>query len=137
MQLVTAIDDPERAAGWISAEQAAVGVEGCVAKPLTSRYPTRSGRAGWIKVRCRRRNSSYTVCQGPYRAGRSRHCTPCVPETGSHRSAAVSGAPTLSLGGNGSSFAHCSFVKSPRPHEDHFKPGFGSADLVALGLFQK
>jgi ATP-dependent DNA ligase len=51
VQLMTATEDPERAAGWISAEQAAVGVEGCVAKPLTSRYPTRSGRAGWIKVR--------------------------------------------------------------------------------------
>src|SRR3982075_1928097 len=50
VQLMTATDDPERAVGWISAEQAAVGVEGCVAKPLTSRYPTRSGRAGWIKV---------------------------------------------------------------------------------------
>jgi ATP-dependent DNA ligase len=51
VQLMTATDDPGRAAGWVSAEQAAVGVEGCVAKPLTSRYSTRSGRAGWIKVR--------------------------------------------------------------------------------------
>jgi ATP-dependent DNA ligase len=37
VQLVTATDDAERGVGWISAEQAAVGVEGCVAKPLTSR----------------------------------------------------------------------------------------------------
>ncbi|MEV6904813.1 hypothetical protein [Amycolatopsis sp. NPDC051372] len=36
---------------WISAEQAAVGVAGSLAKPLGSRYPLRGGRAGWVKVR--------------------------------------------------------------------------------------
>ncbi|QRP45758.1 hypothetical protein [Amycolatopsis sp. FDAARGOS 1241] len=38
-------------AAWISAEQAAVGIEGAVAKPLASQYPLRGGRAGWVKVR--------------------------------------------------------------------------------------
>jgi ATP-dependent DNA ligase len=52
VQLVTTTEDPELAARWISAEHAAVGIEGVVGKPLTSRYPKhRPGRAGWIKVR--------------------------------------------------------------------------------------
>ncbi|MEU4674609.1 hypothetical protein AB0F91_43305 [Amycolatopsis sp. NPDC023774] len=37
--------------GGSAPEQAAVGVEGALAKPLGSRYPLRGGRAGWVKVR--------------------------------------------------------------------------------------
>jgi hypothetical protein len=58
----------KRAAGWISAEQAAVGVEGCVAKPLTSRYPTRSQRAGWIKVRYSRTPTPWSSASSGRRA---------------------------------------------------------------------
>ncbi|MEU4673906.1 hypothetical protein AB0F91_39625 [Amycolatopsis sp. NPDC023774] len=51
IQLMRSTLDVEQARGWISAEQAAVGVEGALAKPLGSRYPLRGGRAGWVKVR--------------------------------------------------------------------------------------
>jgi ATP-dependent DNA ligase len=51
VQLVDATEDADRAASWISAEYASVGVEGVVAKPLTSRYPQRGGRCGWLKVK--------------------------------------------------------------------------------------
>lgn len=51
VQLMRSTLDVEPARAWISAEQAAVGVEGALAKPLGSRYPLRGGRAGWVKVR--------------------------------------------------------------------------------------
>ncbi|WP_158559846.1 ATP-dependent DNA ligase [Prauserella sp. PE36] len=52
VQLVGSTDDPATAAQWISAEQAAVGIEGVVAKPTASTYPTRAKeRSGWIKVK--------------------------------------------------------------------------------------
>ncbi|MFI5614983.1 hypothetical protein [Amycolatopsis sp. NPDC051903] len=51
VQLMPSTLDVEQARGWISADQAAVGVEGALAKMLNSRYPVRGGRAGWFKVR--------------------------------------------------------------------------------------
>lgn len=45
--------DIQRGEGWVSAECAALGVEGTVSKPLTSRYPARGGPCGWLKVRYR------------------------------------------------------------------------------------
>ncbi|MGW4487874.1 ATP-dependent DNA ligase [Amycolatopsis sp. NPDC004368] len=51
VQLMPSTLDVEVGRAWIGADQAAVGVEGAVAKPLGSRYPLRGGRAGWLKVR--------------------------------------------------------------------------------------
>ncbi|WIX83467.1 hypothetical protein QRX50_23270 [Amycolatopsis carbonis] len=51
VQLMRSTLDVELARGWIGAEQAAVGVEGALAKPLGSRCPLRGGRSGWVKVR--------------------------------------------------------------------------------------
>lgn len=51
VQLMVSTLDLARGREWISADQAAVGIEGAVAKPLASRYPLRGGRAGWVKVR--------------------------------------------------------------------------------------
>ena len=73
-----------------------------------------------VPSRCQRRNNPYTVCHGPYRSGRSRHCTPVrtrnrIPLI-SCRFGCLGGRPDFfPLGNNGSSFAHCSFVRSPRP----------------------
>src|ERR671924_32553 len=73
-----------------------------------------------VPSRCQRRNSPYTVCQGPYRAGTSRHGAPVrvrqrIPLM-SWRLLQVGGRPAfLPLGSNGSSLAHCSLVRSPRP----------------------
>ncbi|MEU0514305.1 hypothetical protein [Amycolatopsis sp. NPDC006125] len=53
VQLMDATTDPGKGAGWISADCAAVGIEGTVAKPLASRYPLRGGPCGWVKVRYR------------------------------------------------------------------------------------
>lgn len=51
VQLMVSTLDLARGKVWISAEQAAVGIEGAVAKPLASHYPLRGGRAGWVKIR--------------------------------------------------------------------------------------
>ncbi|MEU4675184.1 hypothetical protein AB0F91_46425 [Amycolatopsis sp. NPDC023774] len=51
VQLMPSTLDVDLGRAWISADQAAVGVEGAVAKGLNSRYPLRGGRAGWGKVR--------------------------------------------------------------------------------------
>ncbi|MEU4672450.1 hypothetical protein AB0F91_31855 [Amycolatopsis sp. NPDC023774] len=51
VQLMISTLDRVQGQEWISADQAAVGIEGAVAKPLASRYPLRGGRAGWVKVR--------------------------------------------------------------------------------------
>ncbi|QRP47925.1 hypothetical protein [Amycolatopsis sp. FDAARGOS 1241] len=51
VQLMLSTLDLTQGQAWISAEQAAVGIEGTVAKPLASRYPLRGDRAGWVKVR--------------------------------------------------------------------------------------
>ncbi|QRP47407.1 hypothetical protein [Amycolatopsis sp. FDAARGOS 1241] len=51
VQLMTSTLDHTQGQAWISADQAAVGIEGTVAKPLASRYPLHGGRAGWVKVR--------------------------------------------------------------------------------------
>ncbi|MEU4669732.1 hypothetical protein AB0F91_17545 [Amycolatopsis sp. NPDC023774] len=50
VQLMISTLDLAQGQEWISADQAAVGIEGAVAKPLASRYPLRGGRAGWVKV---------------------------------------------------------------------------------------
>ncbi|WP_431879052.1 hypothetical protein [Amycolatopsis sacchari] len=52
VQLSAATDDVDRAEQWISAEQAEAGIEGVIAKPVTSRYPLR-GNCGWVKVKYR------------------------------------------------------------------------------------
>ncbi|MET7998305.1 hypothetical protein ABZU76_46290 [Amycolatopsis sp. NPDC005232] len=51
VQLMVSTLDVAEGREWISADQAAVGIEGAVAKPLAGRYPLRGGRAGWVKVR--------------------------------------------------------------------------------------
>ncbi|WIX76785.1 hypothetical protein QRX50_35920 [Amycolatopsis carbonis] len=51
VQLMISTLDVTQGRTWISGEQAAVGIEGAVAKPLASRYPIRGGRVGWVKVR--------------------------------------------------------------------------------------
>jgi hypothetical protein len=63
-------------------------------------------------------NRLYAVGQGPYRSGRSRHGAP-VRRT--HRIPSITdrsslrGRPVLARSGSsGSSFSHCSFVRSPR-----------------------
>lgn len=80
----------------------------------------------WARIRCQvpsryqRRNRPYTVCQGPYLAGTSRHAAPVRVR---HRIPLMSwrfvhngGRPAfLPLGGNGASTAHCSLLTSPRP----------------------
>ena len=63
-------------------------------------------------------NRLYTVGQGPYRSGRSRHGAPVrsthrIPLTTCRSS--FRGRPSFARpGSRGSSFSHCSFVRSPR-----------------------
>jgi len=74
-----------------------------------------------MPARCQRRNRPYTVCQGPYAGGTSRHG---VPVRTRHRMPSMSwrldhrgGRPVrgpIGLGSNGSSNAHCVSVRSAR-----------------------
>lgn len=71
-------------------------------------------------ARCQRRNSPYTVCQGPYRVGTSRHGAPTrvrqrIPSM-SWRFVHTQGRPGLiGRGSSASSTAHCASVRSARP----------------------
>jgi hypothetical protein len=63
-------------------------------------------------------NRLYTVGQGPYRSGRSRHG---APVRSTHRMPSITGRSSLRgrpsfarSGSSGCSFSHCSFVRSPR-----------------------
>jgi ATP-dependent DNA ligase len=51
VQLMDSTTDPDKGAGWISPECAALGIEGAVAKPLHNRYPLKGGACGWVKVK--------------------------------------------------------------------------------------
>ncbi|PWV71422.1 ATP dependent DNA ligase domain-containing protein [Prauserella marina] len=52
VQIVPATSDRDAAAGWISTDLLQVGIEGVVAKPLTSRYPIHiPSRSGWLKIK--------------------------------------------------------------------------------------
>ena len=53
VQLMDSSTERARGAAWIAERYADVGIEGTVAKPLASRYPTRGGPAGWVKVKFR------------------------------------------------------------------------------------
>src|SRR4029453_17007380 len=72
------------------------------------------------------------VCQGPERAGTSRHGAPVrvrqrIPSI-SWRLLQVGGRPAfLPVGSSGASLAHCSLVRSPRP-----MPGASHATLPLL-----
>src|SRR5437016_3434064 len=72
-----------------------------------------------VPLRCQRRNKPYTVCQGPYRGGTSRHGDPTrnrhrIPSINC-RLVHIGGRPDfLPLGSNGSSTAHCASIRSAR-----------------------
>lgn len=71
-------------------------------------------------VRCQRLNSPYTVCQGPYSPGRSRHGDPVrtrhrIPSISKRRDHTTGRPRAATTGSNGSNVFHCSSVRSPRP----------------------
>jgi hypothetical protein len=73
-----------------------------------------------VPSRCQRRNKPYTVCQGPYRSGTSRHGDPVRTR---HRIPLINcrfgcfgGRPGFfPFGSNASNTVHCSSVRSARP----------------------
>ncbi len=51
VQLIPSTSDRARGEAWVSEQQAAVGIEGCLAKAGPGRYPKHGGRARWLKVK--------------------------------------------------------------------------------------